>query len=288
MFLTILLENWDSYGDLSKIENFRRMYDDIIRTHYFEVRVVQGMEVIQADEWYSSCDSFDPAGVILPVIRHETAAPHNPDIWLGDKSPNYTTHVLQIKTAIPEAKIIHIVRDVRDAALSARKIWHKNVLRFAQRWIDGLRILWKHLESVPDTDYLEIRYEDLLEEPSSSLRRITNFLGLEFDENMLVLSKPAENFGDAKVSIGILSENTGKYRTQLSVKDQRRIEEIAQEALRHYHYECDATETKRLSRLEAIFYLAADVFNRFRFDLRLGRGLGFVLRSTISRVRMRL
>jgi hypothetical protein len=289
LFLPYLLDNWDRYGDLSNPNNFGRMHADITRTFYFAVRAEQGLDIIDAEQWHAACESFDPTGILLPLLRHETGASEDEGIWLGDKSPNYTTHLAQIKRALPEAKIIHIVRDVRDAALSARKIWKSNIYRYAQRWADGMRPLSRELESLPARDCLELRYEDLLSEPAATLSRVTDFLELEFREDMINLGKPSENFGDAKEAVGIMSGNTRKYKTQLSGSEQNRIEAVCSEVLRHYGYEvATAAPDRRLSRVRMTCYMLADIGNRILFDLRLGRSYGFVLKSMLARLRTRL
>ncbi len=289
LFLPYLLDNWHRYGDLSNLDKFRLMHAEITKTFYFAVRADRGEDIIGAEQWHAACESFDPTGILLPLLRHETGAPEDEGIWLGDKSPNYTTHLGQINRALPEAKIIHIVRDVRDAALSARKIWNSNIYRYAQRWADGMRPLSRELESLPTRDCLELRYEDLLNEPAATLSRVTDFLELEFREDMVNLGKPSENFGDAKEAVGIMSGNTCKYKTQLTVNEQNRIEAVCSEILRHYGYEVATTAPdRRLSRVRMNCYMLADIGNRILFDLRLGRSYGFVARSMLARLRTRL
>ncbi|MCK6370108.1 MAG: sulfotransferase [Gammaproteobacteria bacterium] len=289
MFVPWLLERWPGYGDVARRENFARLYADVMRAHYFAVRAVQGMETLSEEEWYTRCATFDPAGVLLPIMRREAKAPEHPGLWLGDKSPNYTTRLALIKREIPEAKIIHIVRDVRDAALSARKAWGKNMYRFAQRWSDGLRVLWRDFGGLPASDVLELRYEDLLERPAETLARVTAFLGVEFDEKMLTLDLPSENLGAAAGAREILPGNVRKYQSRMSERERRRIESVCASELRHYGYECriDAP-SRRLSRLALGWYALLDVINRFLFDLKLGRGLRFVAKSTLAKARMRL
>jgi len=289
MFLTYLINRWDSYGDLSNPENFASMYEEIMRTHYFAVREAQGMPLIGKDEWYAQCKSFDALGLFLPIIRHEMHAPEDPGIWLGDKSPNYTTHIGEIRRAIPQAKVIHIVRDVRDAALSARRAWNKNIFRFAQRWSDGLRILQRDVADTGPGEFLEIRYEDLLTDPALTLTRATDYLGLPFSDKMLHLDRPSENHGDAKGSLEILPGNAWKYKTQMTSRERQTMEAICADELRRYGYECgENTVSRRLSRLRMAWYLALDVYNRLLFDLKLGRGLGFISRSMAGKARMRL
>ncbi len=289
VFLPYILKRWDGYGDLSILENFRVMHREVLSTYYFTAAANRGETLITAEEWHRNCDSFEPCAVHKALIRLETGAPDGRPLWLGDKSPNYTTHLKLIHGRIPEAKILHIVRDVRDAALSARKIWRKNIFRFAQRWADGNRQLWKDLEQVPSTQYLEIRYEDLVTAPQTALNRISTFLETELDESLLKLRKPSENFGDAKHNYGVVATNTQKYRQQLSAKDVRKIERICADVLARYEYDTSATAaTHRLSSVESGLYMVADIANRFAFDRKLGRSPGHIMRALVAGLKTRL
>jgi len=121
LFLPLILQRWHSYGDLSDYHNFGKLYRDVMATYYFVEKADAGRPSMDQRAWYESCKEYTPLEILAPVIRFETNAPEGAGIILGDKSPNYTTHVHQIAHAFPEAKFIHIIRDVRDAALSAKK-----------------------------------------------------------------------------------------------------------------------------------------------------------------------
>ena len=117
---------------------------------------------------------------------------------VGDKSPLLTPETVEeISHVYPEARVIHIIRDGRDAAVSAahharnfgRKpgergsgegIFEESRLRkLAADWntrvgravLDGPKLLGDR--------YVEVRYEDLLLRPEAEMARLLRFLGAD-------------------------------------------------------------------------------------------------------------
>ena len=106
--------------------------------------------------------------------------------FYGDKTPLYCEHVRSIGKLLPEAHFVHLIRDGRDVALSLRTMW------FAPAQdIQTLALYWRRLvqsarEAGRDSRaYMEMRYEDLIADPQSTLHSVCGFLGLEFDPVML-------------------------------------------------------------------------------------------------------
>jgi hypothetical protein len=145
-------------------------------------------------------------------------------IW-GDKTPNYINHIPLLKSIFPAAKFLHIIRDPRDYCLSVRKVWGKHLYRSATLWKDQIEIARQEGKNIP-SDYLEIYYESLLEDPEYILMKICSFIECTFTRDMLRLQSSSERIGDARGKTEILSGNKGKYKYQLSVKRTKRIEEI--------------------------------------------------------------
>ncbi len=290
LFLPLVLQRWNSYGDLSDYRNFGRLYKDVMATYYFLEKSNVGTPIIDQRTWYENCEDYTPLGILMPIIRFETNAPEGAGIVLGDKSPNYTTHLQKIARAIPEAKFIHIVRDGRDAALSARSAWNKNIFRFAQRWNDGTRNLKMAISRLDENKIVEIRYEDLIDNPESILRRLAAFLGLEYQDEMLFLKKPVfETSGDAKGEMRIIAGNLNKYKKHMTSQEVARMNEIAGEMLTYYGYDAgEGSVSRHLGLSEKVWYAACDFVNRIRFDFRERRGPVFLVRSIISRLRTRL
>lgn len=140
---------------------------------------------------------------------------------VGDKTPFLTPKVLrEIGKVYPEAKVIHIIRDGRDIAVSAvhhrwnrskdqggvhgllpeemkrREAYRANsqgVLEkgmFAEKLLRGQARQWKTMvgQAMEDgptllgTNYTEVRYEDLLENTESEVRRLLEFLGAKSND----------------------------------------------------------------------------------------------------------
>lgn len=85
----------------------------------------------------------------------------------------------------PNSRFIHIIRDGRDVSRSMVQVgWFGNSWNSCVRWlrseneIDGFR------PSVSDDRWIDVRYESLLEDTRGELKRICDFLGIEFDEDM--------------------------------------------------------------------------------------------------------
>jgi len=104
----------------------------------------------------------------------------------GDKTPLYCEHVRAIEKILPEAHFIHIIRDGRDVALSLRP------MPFAPgQDIKTLALYWRRLIQKARQAgrrcgaYMEIRYEELVNDPRSALPPICSFLKLDFDPAML-------------------------------------------------------------------------------------------------------
>jgi len=186
-FLPWLVHHFARFGDLRARARFDAFYAEMLRHSYFRYRREHG-NLVDAGRWHEACTEFSAAGVFEALMRVEVDAPRGgARIW-GDKSPSYIDDIPLLKQLYPAAKVLHIVRDVRDYCLSIRKAWGKDMLRAAQRWADGVSKARRDGAAL-GADYLELRYEDLLARTEQELRRACAFLGVEFEPAMLTLKK---------------------------------------------------------------------------------------------------
>jgi hypothetical protein len=128
-------------------------------------------------------DPFD-VGEALRVFFRFYAARFDKPRW-GEKTPGYLEHMHLIQEVLPESRFIHIIRDGRDVALSWQGVSRGNVTveQVAHRW---MRQLWLARGQVEALDYyLEIRYEDLIDDAEPVLRTICDFVELPWDAGML-------------------------------------------------------------------------------------------------------
>jgi hypothetical protein len=105
----------------------------------------------------------------------------------GEKSTSYLLDLALVADLLPEGRFIHIIRDGRDVALAATERGYGpptvSGVAFAwKRWVTAGRDAGRALGS---DRYLELRYEDLIEEPEQVLRGVCEFVELDFHPAML-------------------------------------------------------------------------------------------------------
>ena len=264
-FLPYWVINWERFGDLGDRHQFKKFYQSCLTLPFFVYLKDEGL-VVDAEMWYEMCDDYSPSGVFEALARvHLGLSPSTNIIW-GDKSPSYLTHIALLKRLYPEARFIHIIRDVRDYCLSINRAWGKNMIRAAQRWSDDVACA-QSVGSRLGLDYLELKYETLVRSPESTVRNIFDFLAIPFIGDVLNLSRPTENLGDAKGVHGIVEDNTGKYEEAMDSKLLETIESIACETMSSAGYRCDsAVNSVRVSPIRMRLYQLRDGLNLLRFS----------------------
>jgi Sulfotransferase family len=89
----------------------------------------------------------------------------------------------------PSARFIHILRDPRDVALSCIQMgWAGNVWFAVDRWIEAEESWDRLARNVDPERILEIRYEQLVAAPATTLRSICDFVGVVYEPRMLEYS----------------------------------------------------------------------------------------------------
>jgi DNA-binding transcriptional ArsR family regulator len=115
----------------------------------------------------------------------------------GDKTPGYSGSMRAIEGVLREARFIHIVRDGRDVALSviSRGLQERTIEELAKRWRRRMKRTRRQGGKVER--YLEIRYEDLIADTEATLRRVCEFIELEWDAAVLTYhERAAERMGE--------------------------------------------------------------------------------------------
>ncbi|MGI8606083.1 MAG: sulfotransferase family protein [Gaiellaceae bacterium] len=213
----------------------------------------------------------------------------------GDKTPAYLRHVDELLEIWPDARVIVLVRDGRDVALSIMGLpfGPNNVWAAARSWAAGIRRGQEAERRYPG-QVLTLRYEDLASEPKREIERACAFLKLEFDEEMLAiertdaakLAKGQEGWF-THVWAGINTSGVGKWRRQLSPAQQAVFSAVASDELRALGYETAAGAAPPVAR--AVAYGAHDAamravnFVRLRVLEERGRELSYVLRRKLGR-----
>jgi len=132
---------------------------------------------------------------------------------IGDKTGPHLYHVPTIIEWFPEAKIVHLLRDPR--AILASQLNKKNkaigleetlplksgnfffnfiiMVHVTITWLYAVRLHRKYIKRYPE-HYLLLKFEDLISQPEINIRKLCDFLNIEFDANMLQPKQAASSF----------------------------------------------------------------------------------------------
>jgi hypothetical protein len=97
----------------------------------------------------------------------------------GEKTPQHLKHVPRMLAEFPEARVVCLIRDGRDVALSLRAMpwWSGGLEAGAAAWLEAID-LSERFASELSGRFRRVRYEDLIHEPEVELERIGGFLGI--------------------------------------------------------------------------------------------------------------
>jgi len=145
----------------------------------------------------SSIASADPSTVAdcVRVVLGVFAAREGKALY-GDKTPGYVVQIPELARMFPEARFVHLIRDGRNVALSyIERPWGPSTVgEAALYWRSRVGRGRAAGEALGSDRYLEARYEDLVDDPETEVRRICEFLSLDFVPEMLQYTEAAEKF----------------------------------------------------------------------------------------------
>lgn len=226
------------YGDLRVEKNRERLLDDILSTEVMRDWSPQPERQCTLE----AIEKFDFHGVVNSLMQKWTEA-QGKQRW-GEKTPWHIFYWREILDGFPKAKIIHIVRDGRDSSLSWKRarFGPKHIYLLAQRWVQYLDIVNEMKAVVDPESFFEVRYEDLLANPERIAQEICDFLEEEFSPEMLAFYSnnapyPTDQQNQKNLTRPILAENTGKWRTEMTIRERHIFEAVAGSMLEHYGYE---------------------------------------------------
>jgi len=228
------------FGGLRNSASYDRLLATWLNSKLFRV---SGLDPQVMRAGVSGCQT---PGDFLRLFMENVAHTQGVNRW-ADCTPDHLLCIEQIKREIPDALVIHIVRDGRDVALSfAQQGWahplpwdvnqQLNVAGLYWSWIVGEG---RKCSSALGPDYLEVHYEDLVTEPQRVLNVISSFIGQELDHERIKavgigsVSAPNSSFGSDP---GGSFNPVGRWKTKLSTAQQERLETLIGDRLQQLGY----------------------------------------------------
>ena len=148
--------------------------------------------------------------LLMQIYAEKTRGQMTDDIILGEKTPSHFNYIPTLLEWFPRAKIIHTFRDPRAILVSELKKMRKKgkegpkrifgsvpswileplelpveLIHTTRSWLDAARVHALAEERYPD-NYTLVRFEDLVTQPESQIRRLCNFLEIPFAPAMVI------------------------------------------------------------------------------------------------------
>lgn len=164
----------------------------------------------------------------------------------AEKTPLNVHSFEWVLERFPQARLVHVIRDGRDVVCSMRQ--HPE-----RRWVDGMEV--KELRPQPveaymkrwvrdteagiamrgDPRYMEVRYEELVEDPEGVLRGLVAALDEPWLPRLLVERTPRSG-GPAHANSRISTGSVGRWRQDLSGDERAAVQRIGGELLARLGY----------------------------------------------------
>jgi hypothetical protein len=198
-------------GELAHIEQF---WNSINSTFDPSVPAAQAYAHVPPAQWKQTARAY-----ITEVLK--LAPPGTKRI--ANKSISNDLMLGLLSRLFPQARIIHIVRDPRDVAVSCffggfnNQIypWATRMEWIARAWASSQRVMAHFSNVLPDASILEVRYEDLVGDPDTQLPRLIEFLGLEWSDECTrfhELNRPIRTLSYDQVNQPINTRSVGRYQ----------------------------------------------------------------------------
>ena len=144
---------------------------------------------------------------------------------LLDKLPLNIIDLGLVYRLFPDARVIVVLRDPRDCCLSCfmqpflpnQAMVNFHTLNNTARFYAAVMDLWRHYRAELDLTYIEVRYEDLVEQFEPTARRLVDFVGEPWSDEVLKYFEHARKRNVktpsyAAVASPIYSRSVGRWR----------------------------------------------------------------------------
>jgi hypothetical protein len=263
------------FGDLSVARNKQRLLDAWYDSRLYTLSGLDKEEI--GTKVMRECRN---GGDFLRIIMSEMARKQGVERW-ADTTPEHLLHLHRIKQTIPDALIIHIIRDGRDVALSTDKQGYIRPLfwdRTSPKMVAGLYWEWMINKGRRDGrdlggDYTEVHFEELIGHPHETLVRLGQFIEQDLDYEQIrqvgvgSVNAPNSSFGDAS---GKDFNPSGRWKTGYSAEELAMFEALVGRTLKENGYELASAHNEnnpeKLERTDLQMMRAA---YRAYFDMKL-------------------
>lgn len=246
---------YDRYGDLANPANLDRCLDTMMR--YPRLAILEPDVARIRTEFARRPPTY---GQLFAVMHEQHAERRGRARW-ADKSLHTEHFAHEIFAELPEARILHMVRDPRDRYASIVRRYEsdgkeaKGLGAAMGRWRASVRAGAANASEFGDR-YMMVRYETLASSPEPTMRRVCEFIDEEFEPAMLAMRgipDVADYSGNSSFeAIGpgeISTRSIGRFRRALDPLTISLIERLAGRWMDVHEYERVSVPLTRRDRL---------------------------------------
>ena len=144
--------------------------------------------------------------------------------WCDDTPVNVLS-AHHISRMLDTARHVHIYRDPRDVVASyadPNQHWAPDDPVLAATWVSGIMKRWFEIrDQLQENQYIEVMYEDLIADQRTHLQQITDFIELEFEEEMM--------------DVTFVDRSVGRYKDEFSAQDLESVSNIVAPIINEYY-----------------------------------------------------
>lgn len=198
------------FGDLSVLRNRKALMKVWLGSSLFTLSGLEAGEIER--KILEECRN---GGDFLRIVMEEIARKQGMERW-ADCTPDHLLYLHAIKHFIPEALVVHILRDGRDVALSLDKQgWIRPFPWDRNKGVLAAGLYWQWIVNkgrenggALGSDYTEIHFEDLIQNPRPVLAKIGQFIEHDLDYDRIL-----------KVGIGSVSDPNTSFHPELGTSE---------------------------------------------------------------------
>ena len=216
------------FGNLRTRADREKLLNVWLASKLFRATGLEKDEVVPA-----ILEHCNDAGDFLRTVMEAMARRQGMQRWAEN---GVEAHIPTIKAFIPDALIVHMIRDGRDVATSLHNSRYVRTLPWkSQISLVGAGVYWEWVVGRTcehgrplGNDYLEVHFENLINDPQETLATVGRFLDHEMDYNRIreigygSVSKPNTHFG-AELKTPHFSP-IGRWKKAFSAPELRRFE----------------------------------------------------------------